>query len=214
MACVDVALGDVGSADLVVTNDGVDETALGEVLTDANVRTAALADTPLGGIGSATEVQVAETAGDCLTPGIPLDCFGESWASCYRLIAADLALLVTCATGAGCVASGDPAWGGDYLESGLGCEDWGGGVSFQSWNYTPSKSLAGQAMATGQTPLYYYSDGFAALYNCYVYLDSATPCDDILLDGYKYDGADPTGEYTDGQGTCPALATFTIEECP
>jgi hypothetical protein len=216
MACVDVALGAVGSADLVVTGDGTTETALGEVLTDANVRTAALADTPLGGIGSATEVQVAETAGDCLTPGIPLTCDGQGWANCYKWAAADLATLATCAAGGSCAASADPAWDGTCVVDLYPCaqngSDW-----FEQWDGPAGKSLGGKELAAPPdygTLLSYYSDGYAAFYFCGVYLMMSGGCDDILIDGYKYDGADPTGEYTDGQGTCPALATFTIEECP
>jgi hypothetical protein len=209
MACVDVALGAVGSADLVVTGDGTTETALGEVLTDANVRTAALADTPLGGVGSATEVQVAETAGDCLAPpgcteatgDVPADC-DAGWPSCYKVADASLAEMQACGGEAG---SADPEWDG-LLTNKSACSS-----AMQDWSESgSSESLATKAFHSAYV---LYIGG--AFYELQITVGNSTVC----WDGYKYVGDSPVGtydfaDYSDCSPASTGPATICIEECP
>jgi hypothetical protein len=204
MACVDVALGAVGSADLVVTNDGADETALGEVLTDANVRTAALADTPLGGVGSADEVQVAETAGDCLGPGpIPEEC-DPAWASCYRIT--DLSGVYGCAA---CDASSDTSWDGDYPVRLGNCP------TEEAWlPPQDARSIDGKLLYASSA-IYFQGVTLGSYYLLQIICDGAGGTDDIWY-GYKYDGSSPAGVYTFDYSGCgnTGPATLTVEECP
>jgi hypothetical protein len=203
MACVDVALGAVGSADLVVTNDGADETALGEVLSTANVRLADTSDTALGDVSTTTDVQVAESPGDCLN-AFPAAC-DAGWPSCYRLAGYSDHDLTACG---GCEVSAESAWDGTFADYGTaGCPD------IAAWFVT------GLPLSVDGCILYYISfiqfSGPAGYYVLTVVCYDAT--NDLTYPvwlGYKYDGASPAGTYTFDSSDCGNSQDLTVEECP
>ena len=209
MACVDVALGEVASADLVVTDAGTTETALGTVPSTDDIRKADTTDAALGGIGTTVDVQVAETAGDCLTTMPPLDCTTATWASCYQLDATSLAALQTCAAGTDADDSTEDEWDGTFLESGLGCYDIGGGWYSQYWYGAQPFAIGGKAVNTCE--LFYFSDGVTAWFEVNIMLEGGSY--PILVDNLKTIGVDPTGLYEDGGQVCTPLEV-TVEECP
>jgi hypothetical protein len=214
MACIDVALGAVGSADLVVTDAGTTETALGTVLSTADIRKADTNDAALGGIGTATDVQVAETAGDCLgsdcaEPGgdIPTYCYETSFPSCIQIKDYYDGMLAGCAA---CDADAGGAWDGTFTAA--ACNDAGSPHS-QHW-WAAAGSVDGKAPYVSFYVLWFASSYYNIYISCLT--DAGDPNSDIRIwEGYKYDGDSPIGEYMFDNSDCNAgPATLCVEECP
>jgi hypothetical protein len=211
MACIDVALGAVESADLVVTDAGTTETALGTVLSSADIRKSDTNDAALGGISTTVNVQVAETAGDCLGATIPLDCTGATWAACYQVTSATLTALRACAAASDADDDGvNPEWDGTFVEDGNGCQDLGGGAYQQYWYGHDIGAVCIGGKAVSNIEVFYYSDGVTPWFEVNIVLTGGVT--GMICDLYKYDGGDPTGVYPGDAYCCDD--DIEIEECP
>jgi hypothetical protein len=212
MACIDVALGEVASGDLVVTGAGTTETALGTVPSGDDIRKADATDAALGGIGTTVDVQVAETAGDCLAT-FP-DACGD-WANCYQLKDYYDGLLTADAL---CEDSAEDPWtGGPMPVEWAYCEDNPPQMSWTDPSNAETSIDGKRTSSTGDDGAQVYWDGDPTFgyWGLFVFCSDTSDNPIDVWNGVRYTGANPdSGPFAYVTGSASDVAELEIEPCP